>query len=595
MSRTRRQITKTPARGGRGMVVSHNVQAAETGIEVLRAGGTAVDAAVAMSFVTAVRETPMNSIGGLGVLLVHSASSGQTTEINFYGRTPAGLPEDVFVPYLGPVDGPRSGFGWRPVEGDRHDRGPLSVAVPHVVAGLAALSGLSAVPGMTSLPPGTATMPWSELLRPAMELARAGYQPDERDAFQFASHLDQIRAAPDMARVLMPDGRLPMPDGTYQTATEPIRQLELAETIARIAADGPTAMYVGEIPAAMATYIQAQGGVVTPADFAAVRPELGEGLRTTYKGYEVVTSSGTTGGLTLLQMLNLAEQLDLQRLDRMSGQFQHVLIEVMRQAWTDRFVYVGDPEGASVPFDGLIDKRYAAQLAPTLPTDRAPELTRPGDPWAFSRASRPLEQPVSADPGGSETTHLAVADGAGNVVTLTQTLGLAFGSYVMPTPTGVLLPNITSWMNPEPGTPNSVGPAKKQLGHAAPVLLLKDGRPVATLGAPGGRRIVTAMFQAIVGIVDFDLDVQSALAAPRLHAEGADPVAPIGPTARLVQVDDRMPDDVVADLVRRGHEVKLVHESDAQGHLAQPLGIQFVSDGLLGGVDVFRRSVGIGL
>jgi gamma-glutamyltranspeptidase/glutathione hydrolase len=584
MSRTQRTISKTPARGERGMVVSHNTESAEIGARILADGGTAFDAAVAMSFATTVREVPMNSVGGVGVLLAYSAATGETTEINFYGQTPQGLAEDTFVPYLQSAadNGGRTSFGWNPVQDARHERGALSVGVPGYVAGLAELHRRHA------------TIAWPDLLTPAAELARRGFEPDELDTWAFAAHLNYLESFEETRRIFLSNG-IPRPEGFYQGAAQHVAQPDLATTIETIAADGPDAFYRGPLAKVISDHVQANGGVLSADDFARFSPDVNSGLRGSYKGYEIVTSSGMTGGLTLLEMLNLAEQADLARYPRYSGQCLHLLLEIMRQAWTDRFVYVGDPEGATVPVDALIDKRYAAEVARRLPADRAPERTRPGDPWPYS-ALAPVGTAYAGDPGGNETTHLAAADGDGNVVTLTQTLGLAFGSCVIAPTTGALLYDVTMWMDPRPGRPNSVGPWKKQLGHATPVMVYKDGKPVAALGAPGGRRVVTAMFQTIVNLVDFGMDVQQAIAAPRMHCEGADPTEPIGPAVHSAVVDDMMPADAVADLAARGHALRLVYETGTQSFLAKPLGIQFAEDGsLIGGVDIYRASVGIGL
>lgn len=582
MSRTTRTVQKTAARGERGMVVAHNIEGAEAGAAILEAGGNAFDAMIAMSFVTAVRETAMNSIGGVGVLLAHHATSGQTREINFYGRTPAGLAEDIFVPHMSGPGDDRAAMGWTKVRDSLNERGFLSVGVPTYVAGLA------------SLHDSGATMPWSDLLQPAVELARAGFVADEEDVVYAATHLRHLGAYDEISRVLLADG-VPMPSGFYQGVGRPMRQPDLADTITAVAAGGSDAFYTGDIAHAMASSVQRGGGVLTVDDLSRYRPDTNDGMRSTYRGYEVVASSGMTGGLTLIEMLNLAEQLDLGSYDRWSGKCLHLIAEIMRQAWTDRFVYVGDPTGASVPLDGLTDKAYAASLIDGFPTDRAPGVTRPGDPWPFSALTPPRAASVVGDPGSSETTHVAAADGDGNVVTLTQTLGMAFGSCVMPEGTGVSLNDVTMWMNPVPGTPNSVGPWKTQLGHATPVMLLKDGRPVVALGAPGGRRVVTSMFQAIINIVEFGMDVQEAIGAPRLHIEGADPAHPVGRTTRTVYIDDRTPATARQDLIERGHELRVIYETGTSNYLGKPLGIAFDGSGLVGGVDVFHKSLGIGV
>ena len=582
MTRTTRLIAKTAARGRKGMAVAHNREGAEIGADVLARGGNAYDAMVAMSFATAVRETAMNSIGGCGVLLAHSAATGTVHEINFYGRTPAGLAEDVFVPYAEASADGGAAMGWDALRDAVNERGALSVGVPTYVAGLAALHESGA------------TMPWSELLQPAIDLAREGFVADEEDVVYAANHLRHLEAGGEIARVLLADG-IPMPSGFYQGRGRPVVQPDLARTIDAIARGGADAFYRGPIAEAMARSVQAAGGVLTTDDLARYRPESDPPLLARYRGYEVVASSGMTGVLTLIQMLNLAEQLDLGALPRWSGQCLHLIAEVMRQAWTDRFVYVGDPTGATVPVDALIDPAYAASLVADFPRDHVPDRTRPGNPWPFSALEAPSTSPWAGDPGGHETTHCVTADADGNVVTLTQTLGLAYGSCVMPEGTGVSLYDVTMWMNPRPGTPNSVGPWKTQLGHATPVMLLKDGKPVAALGAPGGRRVVTSMFQTIVNMIDFGMDVQEAIGAPRLHLEGANPSRPVGPSVRTLLIDDRVPTDTLDDLRARGHEVRPVYETGTTNFLAKPLGIAFDHGGLVGGVDVFHKSLGIGV
>lgn len=581
MNRTQRIVGKTAARGRRGMVVAHNVEAAEVGASVLQDGGTAFDAAIAASMTTAVRETAMNSIGGVGVLLAHSAATGRTTEINFYGRTPRGLAEDTFVPYLLERDAARAAFGWRGVAESRNERGALSVGVPTYVAGLAELHARHA------------TRPWRDLLQPAIELAEAGYVADEEDVNYFANHFTTLNGFAEFRRVFLGNG-IPMPSGFYQGMGLPVVQSDLAATLRTIAEQGPEAFYSGPIAETLAAHVQRLGGFLSTQDLADYRPSTSEGMVGSYRGYEIVTTSGMTGGLTLLEMLNLAEQFDLGAMDRRDGEFWHVLAEIHRQAWTDRFCYVGDPEGVDVPTDALVDKAYAQSLMAGFPRHEAPERSRPGDPWGHLGRTDPASARAT-DPGGKDTTHLAVADAEGNVVTLTQTLGLAFGSCVVVPTTGVLLYDVTMWMNPEPGTPNSVGPWKNQLGHATPVMIKKDGVPVAALGAPGGRRVVSAMFQTVVNMIDFGMDVQTAIGEPRIHIEGADPSAPEGPAVRTLLVDDRLDEGIIADLRRRGHDVQPVRETGTQAYLAKPLGIEFADGELIGGVDVFRRSTGIGV
>jgi gamma-glutamyltranspeptidase / glutathione hydrolase len=533
-----------------------------------------------MSAATTVREVGMNSMGGVGVLLVRSAATGTVREIEFYGQTPSELSEDVFVPYL--MDATeRTAFGWRKVRDEVHERGYLSVGVPTYVKGLAALHR------------DHATMPWAELLSPAADLAHRGFSASDEDAFYFASHQHILTRFEEISRVYLSHG-LPMPEGFYHGLGRAITPTDLGDTIRALAAEGPDLFYRGELGRRIVDDVREHGGVLSMHDLDRYQPSHGDGLRATYKGYEIVTSSGCTGGITLLEMLKLAEGLELGGRERLSGECLHLLAEVMRQAWTDRFVHVGDPDASAVPLDGLLHPDYIAETAARLPRERVPADTSPGDPWPYSSRRRRPSTP-SGDASSKDTTHLAAADGDGNVVTFTQTLGLAFGSCVIPPSTGTILYDVTMWMNPEPGTPNSVGPWKQQVGHATPVMILKDGEPVAALGAPGGRRVVSAMFQTVVNMIDFGMDVQEAIGTPRLHLEGADPAAPVGPAVHDLVIDDRVPAEAIADLARRGHLVRPVFESSAQSFLAKPLGIQLAEDGLAGGVDVYRQSIGIGI
>jgi gamma-glutamyltranspeptidase / glutathione hydrolase len=566
-----------PARGAHGVVVSHNVEASLAGAAVLREGGSAIDAAIAMSFVAATREVAMSGIGGAGVMLAQSATTGDVTEVNFYGRTPAALPDDVFVPFLLPPSAERMEFGWRGTRDDVSQRGFLAVGVPAFVAGLAEVHHR------------LASMPWDSLLDPAVRLAEGGFALDEEDAVFLAVSAASLERMEEARRIFMPDG-------LRSALLEKLRQPDLAATLGQIAAGGARSFYEGELAERMAAHVQANGGFLSASDLRSYRPSVGPGLRGRYGDFEVVTASGAMGGVTLLEMLNLAEELELGSLAHNSGPYLHLLAELIRQAWVDRFAYLGDPEaeGAS-PIDALVDKRYARGVATGIPTERAAAVGRPGDPWPFSDAPRSADAPAGGDGGGTHTTSLAAADRAGNVATFTQTLGQCYGSCVAAPGTGALLYDITYWFNPEPGSPSSVGPWKRPSGHATPVILRKDGEPVLAMGAPGGRKIVTAMLQVILNVVDFGMNLQEAIASPRLHLEGADPVDPSGPALRSVAVDARMPREAVEHLQARGHEVTRLRDSATRIHFGRPLGVEFRSDHLLGGVDINGKSLGCGV
>jgi gamma-glutamyltranspeptidase / glutathione hydrolase len=557
--------------------VAHNVEAAETGARVIEEGGTAIDAAIAMSFVCATREVAMSGIGGAGVMLAHAAETGEVTEVNFYGRTPSALPEDVFVPHLLPPSAERMEFGWRGTVDNVSQRGFLSVGVPAYVAGLAAVHD------------HLASQPWDRLIAPARQLASEGFDLDAEDVYFLVLYGGLLEEFEQARKIFAPEG-------TVAAAASRLRQPDLAHTLAQLAADGARSFYEGEFPQRFADYVQRGGGYLSSSDFSAYRPSVGSGLAGTYRDHEVVSASGAMGGVTLLEMLNLAEEVDLGGLEHNSGPYLHLLTEVIRQGWVDRYAFLGDPDSEEgSPIEGMVDKAYARSVAPRLPRDRAAASGQPGDPWSFAGLAGEGVPSRGGDGGGTHTTSLAAADSAGNVATFTQTLGQCYGSCVAAPGTGTLLYDITFWLDPAPGGPNSVGPWKRPAGHATPVILRKDGQPVAALGAPGGRKIVTAMLQVIINMVDFGMDLQEAIEAPRIHTEGADPVDPTGPAVKMLNVDARMSREAVEHLTALGHEVHLARDSPTHIYFARPLGVELRGDELLGGLDIRGKSLGCGV
>jgi gamma-glutamyltranspeptidase/glutathione hydrolase len=527
-----------------------------------------------MSVVTAVRETAMSGIGGAGLLLAHSADSGEVTEVDFYGRTPAGLPEEVFAPHLRPREVESNAiFGWRAVLGEINERGYLAVGVPSYVAGIGTLHRSGA------------TLAWEDLLAPAERVAREGFRFDEEDVTYLALSRPALERF-DEARRLFLDG--------WPSYARPFKQEDLARTLRTLAADGPMAFYRGALAEQVAGHVQAHGGVLSVEDFERYEPRVSGGLRTTYGGYEVVTSSGLSGGSTLIEMLNLAEQLQVGELEHNSPRYLRQLAEVMRQAWVDRFVYLGDPDSA--PIDGLTAKGYATATAPQLDGDGALPAARPGDPWAFSTRTTPDRALISTgDQAGAHTTSLAAADADGNLVTVTQTLGHGYGSCVAAPGTGMLVYDPTFWMNPEPGTPNSVGPWKQPLGSATPVVLRRDGEPVLAVSTPGARSIPTCILQLILNVVDFGMTLQDAIAAPRIHFEGTDPADPLAPAVKPLLVDARISRETVAALERLSYPASPRRGGSTFYWFGRPAGVELRGGTLLGGADIYGRSVAVGV
>jgi gamma-glutamyltranspeptidase/glutathione hydrolase len=355
-----------------------------------------------------------------------------------------------------------------------------------------------------------------------------------------------------------------------------------------LAREGPDAFYRGEIAAMIADDTQANGGIINSDDLAGYEVrDFDVPLVATYRDYTLHGIPKTSGCVTAYQALNILERFDLASLGAGSGAATHLIAEASRRAFLDRLTHLADPDKQPAPFEGVLSKAYAAHLAATIDPARATPDIGPGDPWAFEQAGRPagLRRP-GGDGSDTCTTHLTAVDAERNVVTLTTTLGELFGSGVMPRGTGVLLNGGMTWFNPEPGTLNSIEPGKRILWAPTPTIVLDPaGRPVLALGAPGGRRIMTAIVQSIVNFLDFGLGVQDAVTAPRIHCEGP-----------VTQAEARLGTEVLGDLAARGHQLKVIEETGATFSFARPNGIAIdrATGRLTGGVNQFTPAWAMG-
>ena len=581
-SRSRLIQSKTEVTSDRGVVAAESVEAAEAGAEILAAGGNAIDAAVATSFTAAVCEPAMTSIGGGGGALVYIAETGKTYALEFNGRLSRAAREDMFVGDLLPPGESLSPFQWRGTRDNAAWVGYRTLGVPGHVA------------GVLSLHERFGSMARADVLAPAIRRARDGYDINEYYSLEIGSDAENILRNPGLSALLMPDGRPPVPRTFYRPDGYRVVQPQLAETLEMIAAGGIDAFYRGDIARAIVADNEPHGAIVTLDDFAAYEPRwYDDGLRADYRGYTIVAMPDAFGGVNVLETLNLLEGYDLSRSGHNSPETLHLLVECLRLSWSDRFRHMGDPEFEDVPIRGLISKEYAEQRRERIDTRRAPASIEPGDPWPFMGRTSPAgEKPGGMHPPGNETSHMVTADAHGNMVSLVQTLGGGFGSRTISPSTGIIQRNYTNLFNPEPGTKNSIGPWKRPLSHDSLSLVLKDGRPIAAVGAPGGRRVIPAVIQVILNIIDFGMGMQDAIAAPRIHAEGSDPKVPEGLLVRKVFVDSRIPKQTQDALAAMGHEIVVMQD----GQFALPVGVLRGSDGLLyGGVTVPVPALAIGL
>ena len=563
--RTEWVVERTEAVARGGMVAAKTAAAAEVGAEVLKRGGNAVDAAVATAFAAGVVEPWMSGVGGGGFLVVHRPGAGGEV-VEFPMKAPAGATPGMFP--LAGSGADAALFGWPAVVDAANIVGHRSVAVPGVVAGL----------GLALDRFGTVRL--ADALAPAITLAAEGAPVTWHTTLKIAQDLKTLRRFPATAAVFLdPDGTPPAT--IEQTRPALLRQPDLARTLEVIARDGPRAFYEGPLARAVAGHLAEHGAPFAEDDLTGYEARVVPALAANYRGHDVLTVGGGSGGPTLVESLLLLAALAAAAPGNTEPEALPRTALAFRKAFADRFAYLADPEAVDVPIAALTDPAYARERAAELPQEHVGPAV-PGSPGRLGVAhglasSMPdyLVDPHQAL--GGSTTHLCVVDRDGMAVSLTQTLLSAWGSRVVVPGTGVLLNNGMMWFDPEPGRPNSVAGGKRPLSNMAPAIVVRDGRAVAALGASGGRRIMNANAQLVMNLVDHYLPMQPAIAAPRVDAS----------TPELL-VSTRLPVATRDALAARGHRVAVRDERLFTGDFASPVGIGIGADGLLrGGADPF--------
>ena len=529
----------SPVVGDKGMVVSQNAAAAQTGAAILRRGGNAVDAAVAMGFVLAVTLPRAGNIGGDGFMLVHDAATGADVFLDFRSVAPATATLAMFLDNKGK-------------ESPVASRGYLAPSVPGTVAGLYAAHQRFG------------KMRWADVVAPAQALAKNGVMLTPDEAFVFGWAKDRLGTSKAAKATYY------RADGTLYRAGDIMRQPDLAWTLGQIARHGADGFYKGPVATRFAADMRANGGIITMADLAAYRPVWRKPLVGSYRGLQVVTAPpASAGGATLLNMLNILENFDLKASGAGSAQTLHLMAETMKMGYADRYRYLGDTDFVSVPLQGFIAKDYAKIRAAQIDPARARPAAAlgSGDPLKFESPS---------------TTHFSVADAAGNVVSTTYTLGADFGSGVMIAGTGILLNNQMNNFSHEGaaqalrnGTPpplNAMAPGKRMLSTMMPTMVFKAGKPWLITGTPGGSTIIDTVLQIVVNTVDFGLNVDEATHQPRIYQDASD----------KLRVEPNFNPDTVRLLAAMGHPMT----SDETMGSAQSI---MIENGLfLGGADPRR-------
>jgi gamma-glutamyltranspeptidase/glutathione hydrolase len=498
------------------MAVAPDPVAAEIGRDVLRRGGRAADAAVAIAFALSVTDPMAGSLGGGGFALVRSGS-GSTVALDFRETAPVALTPEHFLDSEG-----------RPVPARATDSG-LAVGVPGLVAGLWALHREHG------------SLPWAGLLAPAIRLAEEGFSLPRFQAGALASAEERLRRR-DTSRALFF-----RPDGTPLREGERLLQRDLAKTLRRIAAEGPAAFYEGQVAERIARTVREEGGVLTEGDLLAYRPVKRAPLVGSYRGHTVETFPPPSGGgIALLAILGMLERFDLASAGPFSSRTVHRMAEAERRAFADRATVLGDPAFVEVPVGRLLDPARIAELARGIDDERA---TPSSSLHGFSGG------------GDGQTLHFTVADARGSVVSATISLNLWFGSGIVAEGTGVLLNNQIADFSLSPGVPdpyglvggsaNAVAGGKRPVSSMTPTLVFPPGdarRPRIALGSPGGPTIVTTVVQVVSRIVDHRMSLQEAIDSPRFHHQGV--------PDRIDHEAFAFSEDTVEALVRRGHRLR---------------------------------------
>lgn len=565
MRRTEWVLDRTEATGERGMVAAKHELAAEVGAQVLEAGGNAVDAAVATAFTVGVVEPFMNGIGGGGLMLIYLADRRQTIAIDFAMAAPRAARPDMYE--LLDATSP-SMFGWRAVRDDANIHGPLSIAVPGTVAGLALAAERYG------------TMPLRELMQPAIRYARQGFPVSWHTSFEIAQDLELLNRYPSTRAIFTRDG-LPWPvlTGLEQTL---LVQAELARSLEAIAERGPDVFYRGELGQALVEGLRGLGAILTEDDLRSYEVRIAEPHWGRYRGHRVAAAPAPSGGPTLLECLHLMEYFDLRASGHNTVETLHCLIEAFRQAFVDRFAYLADPAFADAPVTALIDPEYAREQAARI-GERARPAVEPGDPERLGVRQRYARSMPNY--GAGSTTHPSVVDRWGNAVSLTQTLLSAWGSRVVAPGTGILMNNGMMWFDPEPGRANSIAPGKRPLANMSPALVFAEDRVYLSLGAMGGRKIINALAQIISNVIDHGMGIQAAITAPRIDC-----------SVQPAQVSSRIDPGVIEGLQARGHRLQVVVEDVGNVPFASPVGILVEADGTLrGGANPYYPAMAIGI
>lgn len=532
-----------PVTAPNGMVASQEAVATKVGVEILKKGGNAVEAAIATGFALAVTLPRAGNLGGGGFMMIHMADSGETEALDYREMAPAAAFKDMFLNDEGNPDKQKSRYSG------------LAIGVPGTVAGFEAAFEKYASGNLT----------WPDLVAPAIDLAENGITVTPSLSAALTSAAPRLTRDPATAAIFYRQGIVPPAPG------EILKQQDLASTLRLIAEQGAKGFYQGPVAQKISAKVQAAGGGMTTEDLANYKPVWRTPVTGDYRGYEIASMPPpSSGGIHIVQILNMLETYPLDEFGPNSADTIHVMAEAMRRAYADRSKFLGDPDFVEIPAKGLTSEDYAAELVETISVERATasEEIRPGAPQPYE---------------SNETTHYSVVDKDGNAVSNTYTLNFSYGVGLTADGTGVLLNNELDDFSAKPGVPNAYGliggtanaveGGKRPLSSMSPTLVFKDGAFYMASGSPGGSRIITTTLQIILNVVDHGMNIAEATAATRIHNQWL---------PDEIRIEEGLSPDTIALLEERGHTLVV---KNAMGSTQSIMSI----DGILAGASDPRR------
>jgi gamma-glutamyltranspeptidase/glutathione hydrolase len=485
---TTQAASREPVRARHGVVASTNEIASKVGVDIMRRGGNAVDAAIAVAFALAVTHPAAGNLGGGGFMMIR-LKDGRTTAIDYREMAPAAATHNIYLDKEGKV-----------IEGDGGSvEGYRAAGVPGTVRGME----------LALRRYGSHRLTWTQLIEPARALAANGFTVNYTLARSLRGSREYLSQYAETKRIYLNDGK-------FYNEGDTFRQPDLAATFARLQQRGPNEFYLGQTARLIVDDLKRHNGLMTMADMRGYVAKERETIHGNYRGYEIVSMPPpSSGGAVLIEMLNILEGYDFKKMDWASSDRYHLMTEAMRRAFADRAEYMGDTDFVKVPIAGLVDKKYAAQLRETINPARASssEQVKAGKPVGYE---------------SEETTHFTVVDSEGNAVANTYTLNNSYGSAVVAKGTGLLMNDEMDDFAAKPGTPNlygliqgernAVAPRKRPLSAMTPTFVLrKDGSLWFTVGSPGGPTIINTVLDVITNVIDYGMNIQQAIDAPRIH------------------------------------------------------------------------------